>query len=78
MCNRLAVSGYDNCLPMIDRSEEFGQAVLGLRSLDLTDVVPTRCVNRADLPIVPCTGQQRIWERRLCAKERLSVTPSRL
>ena len=38
VCNRHAVSGYDYCLSMLDRTEEFGQAVLGLRSLDLTDV----------------------------------------
>ena len=38
MCNRLAVSGYDNCLSIFDRPEEFVQAVLGLRSLDLTVV----------------------------------------
>ena len=38
VCNRLAMSGYDYCLSMLDRAEEFGQAVLGLRSLDLTDV----------------------------------------
>ena len=38
MCNRHAVSGYDYCLSMLDRTEQFGQAVLGLRSLGLTDV----------------------------------------
>ncbi len=38
VCNRLAVSGYDNCLSMLDRPEEFGQTVLGLRSLGLTVV----------------------------------------
>ena len=38
VCNRLNVSGYCNCLSMRDRPEEFGQAGLGLRSLDLTHV----------------------------------------
>ena len=40
VCYRLAVSGYDNRLSMLPLPppEEFGQAILGLCSLDLTDV----------------------------------------
>ena len=38
VCNCLAVSGYCNRLSILDRPKEFGQAGLGLRSLDLTHV----------------------------------------
>ena len=38
VCNRLDVSGDGNGLSMLDRAVEFGQAHLGLRSLNLTHV----------------------------------------
>ena len=53
MCNRLAVSCYDNGLSILDRTEVFGQAVLGLRSLDLPDVDSNLLCCHTTLPIVP-------------------------
>ena len=61
VCNRLAVLGYGNGLSMFDRPEEFGQAGLGLRSLNLTRIDSSLCVDRTTLPIVPYPGQQRMW-----------------
>ena len=66
VCNRLTVSGYGNGLSMLDRPEEFGQAGLGLRSLNLTRIDSSLCVDHTTLPIVPyqvnngCGGQESI------------------